>query len=37
MRELVARTETARAMNAGIMEAYHAAGVARIMWIAAED
>lgn len=35
--ELVARTETARAMNAGIMQAYHAAGVARIMWIASED
>ncbi|HEY1882209.1 MAG TPA: phage minor head protein [Candidatus Cybelea sp.] len=35
--EMVARTETARAMNAGVMQTYRAAGVARIMWIAAED
>jgi SPP1 gp7 family putative phage head morphogenesis protein len=35
--EMVARTETSRAMNAGIMGAYRAAGVARVMWVAAED
>jgi SPP1 gp7 family putative phage head morphogenesis protein len=35
--EMVARTETSRAMNAGVMLAYHAAGVERIMWVAAED
>lgn len=35
--EMVARTETARAMNAGIMQTYRAAGVQRVMFIAADD
>lgn len=35
--EMVARTETSRAMNAGTMAAYQKAGVAQVMWIAAED
>lgn len=35
--EMVARTETSRAMNAGIMQTYRSAGVARVMWISAED
>lgn len=35
--ELVARTETSRAMNAAIVQTYHAAGVERVMWVAAED
>jgi SPP1 gp7 family putative phage head morphogenesis protein len=35
--EMVARTETSRAMNAGIMQTYKAAGVERVTWVAAED
>jgi SPP1 gp7 family putative phage head morphogenesis protein len=35
--EMVARTETSRAMNAGVFVTYRAAGVEQIMWVAAED
>lgn len=35
--EMVARTETSRATNAGTMAAYHAAGVPAVMWVCADD
>lgn len=35
--EQVARTEVSRAMNNGIFDVYRAAGVAQVMWVAAED
>jgi SPP1 gp7 family putative phage head morphogenesis protein len=35
--EMVARTEVARAQNAGVIEAYRAAGVERVTFIAADD
>ncbi len=35
--ETVARTEVSRAMTAGLLDVYFAAGVARVQWIAAED
>lgn len=35
--EMVARTETARAMNTAVFRTYHAAGVKQIQWVAAED
>jgi SPP1 gp7 family putative phage head morphogenesis protein len=35
--EMVARTETNRAYNAGVIDLYHAADVEKIMFLAAED
>lgn len=35
--EAVARTETSRAHNAGIMDLYAQAGIEYVMWLAAED
>lgn len=35
--EMVARTEVARAMQAGVMVTYRAAGVKYVQWIAADD